>query len=57
MVAGLPPGPIAAPSIEALQSVAYPEESGYYFFQAACDGSGRHVFAVTYEEHIANNCQ
>lgn len=53
---GLPPGPIAAPSLDALMSMAYPEESPYYFFQAACDGSGRHVFAVTYEEHIANNC-
>jgi UPF0755 protein len=56
-VPGLPPGPIAAPSFEALWAIAYPENSGYYFFQAACDGSGRHVFAVTFEEHIANNCQ
>jgi UPF0755 protein len=56
-VAGLPQGPIAAPSLEALMAVAYPEESGYFFFQAACDGSGRHVFTITYEEHIANNCQ
>lgn len=57
MYAGLPPGPIAAPSVEALQAVAYPEETPYYFFQAACDGSGKHVFAVTFEEHVANNCQ
>lgn len=53
---GLPPGPIAAPSFEALWAVGRPEASGYFFFQAACDGSGRHVFATTYEEHIANNC-
>jgi len=54
---GLPPGPIAAPSYEALFALAFPEKSPYFFFQAACDGSGSHVFAVTYEEHIANNCQ
>lgn len=53
----LPPGPIAAPSYEALWAVGHPESSDYLFFQAACDGSGRHVFALTYEEHIANNCQ
>jgi UPF0755 protein len=54
--AGLPPGPIAAPSYEALWAVGHPETSDYLFFQAACDGSGLHVFALTYEEHIANNC-
>ena len=46
-----------APSREALLAVAFPESSPYYYFQAACDGSGHHVFAVTYEEHVANNCQ
>jgi UPF0755 protein len=54
---GLPPGPIAAPSLEALRAVAFPASSSFYFFQAGCDGSGRHVFAETYEEHLANNCQ
>jgi UPF0755 protein len=53
---GLPPGPIAATSFESLWGVGHPETSDYLFFQAACDGSGRHVFAYTYEEHIANNC-
>ncbi len=53
---GLPPGPIAAPSLKALQAVAFPASSSYFYFQAACDGSGRHVFAQTYEEHLANNC-
>ncbi|MEX2143037.1 MAG: endolytic transglycosylase MltG [Anaerolineales bacterium] len=53
----LPPSPIAAPSLEALTAVAFPQTSPYFFFQAFCDGSGRHVFSVTYEEHIANNCQ
>jgi UPF0755 protein len=29
-----------------------PEETPYYFFRARCDGSGTHVFSVTYEEHL-----
>jgi UPF0755 protein len=54
--AGLPPAPIANPSLEALQAVAFPQVSQYYYFQAKCDGSGYHVFAVTFEEHLANGC-
>jgi len=54
--AGLPPSPIANPSLGALQAVAFPESSPYYYFQARCDDSGYHTFAVTLEEHIANGC-
>jgi len=54
--AGLPPGPIASPSLEALKAVAFPEASPYYYFQAKCDNSGYHTFAVTFEEHLANVC-
>jgi UPF0755 protein len=54
--AGLPPGPIANPTLSALQAVAFPESTSYYFFRAACDGSGRHVFAETFEQHQANAC-
>ena len=54
--AGLPPSPICNPSVQALQAVAYPEVTGYYFFRAACDGSGRHLFSATYEEHLNNAC-
>jgi UPF0755 protein len=56
LYAGLPPAPIANPSLTALRAVAYPAESPYYYFRAACDGSGRHVFAQTYEEHLQNAC-
>ena len=55
--AGLPPAPIANPSLEALQAVAFPESSSYYYFQAKCDNSGYHVFETTFEEHLANRCQ
>ena len=57
MYAGLPPTPIANPSLEALNAVAFPAESTYYFFRAKCDGSGYHVFAETFDEQLANGCQ
>lgn len=53
---GLPPGPIANPGLTALRAVADPAQSEYLFFQAVCDGSGAHVFAYSYEEHLDNNC-
>jgi len=53
---GLPPGPISNPSLLALQAVAYPAATPYFYFRAACDGSGRHSFAVTFEEHVNNAC-
>jgi len=53
----LPPAPIASPGLEALQAVAFPAETSYFFFRADCEESGRHVFAVTFEEHQANGCQ
>jgi UPF0755 protein len=55
--AGLPPTPISNPSLDALKAVAFPESSPYYYFQAKCDKSGYHTFAVTFEEHLANGCQ
>lgn len=54
---GLPPTPIANPGLEALRAVAFPAESNYLYFRARCDGSGFHEFAVTFEEHLANECQ
>ncbi len=54
---GLPPAPIANPSLQALQAVAFPQPSPYYYFRARCDNSGYHNFAVTFEEHLANGCQ
>ncbi len=53
---GLPPGAICNPGLSALQAVAYPAQSPYYYFRAQCDQSGRHFFAVTFEEHLNNAC-
>jgi UPF0755 protein len=55
-VGGLPPSPISNPGIESLKAVAFPEDTNYYYFRSACDGSGRHNFAVTLDEHIKNAC-
>lgn len=56
MYGELPPGPICNPSLRALQAVAEPAVSGYYFFRARCDGSGYHHFSVTYDEHVQFAC-
>lgn len=56
LYSGLPPGPISNPGLAAWRAVAFPAESPYLYFRAACDGSGRHNFARTFEEHLANGC-
>ena len=53
---GLPPGPIANPGLAALRAVAFPAQTPYYYFRAACDNSGRHNFSETYQEHLQNGC-
>jgi len=52
---GLPPGPIANPSLSALAAVASPIRSDFIFFVADCSGQnpGAHLFSVTYDEHLA----
>lgn len=57
LYAGLPPAPIANPSLAALRAVANPVVTSYFFFRARCDLSGYHNFAVTFDEHIANGCE
>ncbi len=53
---GLPPGPIASPSLSAIHGVIHPEPSDYFYFRAACDNSHYHNFARTFEEHVQNGC-
>ena len=53
---GLPPNPISNPGLAALQAVAAPADSPYYYFRARCDGSGTHNFAATFEEQLQNAC-
>jgi len=55
-IAGLPPGPICNPDISAIEAVASPAQMPYLYFRASCDNSGKHNFAITYEEHLLNAC-
>lgn len=55
-VFGLPPGPISNPSIASLKAVAFPAQTPYYYFRAACDNSGKHLFAESFEQHLNNAC-
>ncbi len=50
--AGLPPGPVCAPSLEALAVTAHPPETDLLYFVS--DGAGGLRFAATLAEHNAN---
>ena len=54
---GLPPGPLCSAGMASIEAVARPEISEFLFFRATCDGSGKHNFAKTYEEHLQNGCE
>ena len=49
---GLPPGPIGNPGERAIEAALNPAESRYLYFVA--DGTGRHVFSTTLDEHNEN---
>jgi UPF0755 protein len=52
---GLPPTPIASPSLASLQAVLAPEQTDYLFFVARYDGT--HIFSQTLAEHEAAQIQ
>ncbi len=55
VVPGLPPGPISAPGLAALQAVAHPAQGGLLYFVA--NGSGGHAFAASLPDHLRNVAQ
>ncbi|WGQ11275.1 endolytic transglycosylase MltG [Pedobacter gandavensis] len=52
--AGLPPGPIMMPSINAIDAVLNKDDNNYIYMCAKEDFSGYHNFAVTVQEHEIN---
>ena len=50
MIDGLPPGPIANPGRASIEAAANPARTKEMFFVA--DGTGGHVFAETYDQHL-----
>jgi UPF0755 protein len=51
---GLPPGPIAAPSLKSIEAALYPADTDYYYYVTKKDGSHEHLFARTLKEHNRN---
>ena len=52
MIDGLPPGPIANPGRASIEAAANPARTQELFFVA--DGTGGHVFAESYDQHLQN---
>lgn len=49
IIKGLPPGPIASPSLKSIQAAVAPADVPYIFFVSNNDGT--HVFTETFKEH------
>ena len=51
--AGLPPGPIATPSVEAIRAAIYPKKNDAWYFLTTLD-TGEVKYGRSFEEHTAN---
>ena len=54
-IKGLPPGPIAIPTVSAIDAVLHYTKSDYLYFCAKPSFDGTHNFASTYSQHKANS--
>jgi UPF0755 protein len=58
VVPGLPPGPIATPTIASIEAALAPDtKDKYIYFLAIPEGGGAHVFAKTKKQHDANRAE
>lgn len=48
---GLPPGPIGAPSLKAIDAAAEPQDNDFYYWVTVDISTGETKFAKTYEQH------
>jgi UPF0755 protein len=53
-IKGLPVGPICNPSKSSIIAVLHPKHTDAIYFVAKGDGSGEHIFAKDYQEHLEN---
>jgi UPF0755 protein len=51
--AGLPPGPICNPGLQAIKAAIYPKPSDYNYFLSRSD-TGETIFSKTFREHEIN---
>jgi UPF0755 protein len=54
---GLPPGPIASPSLASLRAALQPADTDFLFYLVVDPGTGRHEFAETYQEFLKLKAQ
>jgi UPF0755 protein len=54
MYEGLPPGPIYMPDISSIDAVLNAEDHNYIYFCASPGYNGKHQFAKTLSQHLAN---
>ncbi|QHW35328.1 endolytic transglycosylase MltG [Paenibacillus rhizovicinus] len=53
-IKGLPPGPIASPSLKSIEAALFPTKTDYYYYVTKKDGSHEHLFAETLKQHNQN---
>ncbi|MCQ6560922.1 endolytic transglycosylase MltG [Paenibacillus mendelii] len=53
-IKGLPPGPIASPSLKSIEAALFPEKTEFFYYVTKKDGSNKHLFARTLKEHNKN---
>ncbi|MFC5650148.1 endolytic transglycosylase MltG [Paenibacillus solisilvae] len=53
-IKGLPPGPIASPSLKSIEAALFPQKTDYFYYVTKKDGSHKHLFAKTLKEHNRN---